>query len=353
MAESLSDQLDPQLIQAQTPQEQFLRAISLVVYGANLTGFNLSNLRIKFSIKRTTFQSPNIADIRVYNLSPDVAQSILANLNPPKGSVSLTTPGHVSLSAGYQNNFGVIFQGNIKQIILGRESAIDTFVDIIAADGERAYNFATVNATLGGSGTGATPAQQLDAIVNGKGGTANNGVTLPETPASFLTTKLVRGKTLYGQGKKYLRTLSQTNGQNWSIQDGQLTFIPNTAYLPGTAVVLTSKTGMIGTPEQTSIGVNIKCLINPFIKMGTVVKIDNASVAKFKIDLSSTGAPVGKPGSNTEKNSALIAPDLNADGYYAVFLSQYEGDTRGVPWYLTLSCSNVDHTLPPSEAVQT
>ena len=38
--------------------------------------------------------------------------------------------------------------GLIKQVRIGRENGTDTFLNIAAADGDKAYNFAVVNATL-------------------------------------------------------------------------------------------------------------------------------------------------------------------------------------------------------------
>jgi hypothetical protein len=334
---ALSDQLDPQLVQALTPPEQYLRAISLVCYGTNLNGLDLSNLRIKFSVKRSDIQTPNVADIRVYNVSADTALSMLINLNPAPGIQTISNQGMVILQAGYQNNYGVIFQGNIKQIILGRESATDTFVDIIAGDGDRAYNFAVVNTSLA---AGVTPSQQLSTIVNGQNGMAAKGVTLGHVPSNFDVTKLPRGKTLYGNAKNYLRALSTDTDTNWSMQNEQINFIPIRSYLPGTAVVLTSKTGLVGTPQQTNIGVNVKCLLNPLLKIGGVINIAEATVADYKIDLSQPNNP------------ANTAPALNVDGYYYIFVAEFEGDTRGVPWYATLSCTNIDTSANPLDAVQ-
>ena len=335
---SISDQLDPQLAQALVPPEQYLRKISLIVYGTDLNGIDLSNLRIKFAVKRSDIQTPNVADIRVYNVNTETALSMFINLNPPKGIQVPSNQGKVILQAGYQSNYGVIFKGNIKQVILGRENATDTFVDIIAGDGDRAYNFAIVNTTVA---AGATPQQQVNAIVNGQNGMAAKGVTLGQIPPDFTAKQLPRGKTLYGNGKNYLKAISQSTGQNWSIQDETITFIPVKSYLPGTQVVLTSKTGLIGTPQQTNIGVNVKCLLNPLIKIGGLINIDQASIQDYKIDLSQPNSP------------ANIAPPLNADGVYYVFVAEHEGDTRGIPWYTSMSCTNVDTSQNPLNAVQT
>lgn len=311
--------------------QQYLRKISLIVSGADFQGLDLSNLRIKFSVKRSDTMTPNIADIRVYNVSDETALSMLINLSPPTG-IGVPGRGQVILQAGYDSNYGVIFQGNIKQVILGRESATDTFVDIIAGDGHRAYNFAVVNSTLA---AGSTQSDQIGAAATAM---TPKGVTLGHV-AGVPTNKLPRGKVMYGNARNYLRNVGQNTNQTWSIQNEKITFVPISSYLPGEAVILTSKTGLIGTPQQTNEGVNVKCLLNPFIRIGGRINIAEATIADFKINLSTPNSP------------ANIPPPLTQDGTYYVLVAEHSGDTRGVDWYTSLICINMNITTNPINSV--
>lgn len=317
-----------------TGAQQYLRSCQLIVYGTNLNGLDLSNLRIKFSVKRSDSQSPNIADIRVYNVSDETALSMLINLNPPSG-IGVGTPGRVVLQGGYQSNYGVIFQGNVKQIILGRESATDTFVDIIAGDGHLAYNYAIVNTSIA---AGSTQTDQINAATNS---TAKYGVSLGYVgnADTINSVKLPRGKVMYGNAKNYLRAVSQNVGQTWSIQNEKITFIPKTSYLPGTAVVLTSKTGLIGTPQQTNEGVNVKCLLNPNIQVGGRINIAEATIEDFKINLAVPNSP------------ANIPPPLTQDGTYYALVIEHSGDTRGTDWYTSILGINMNITTNPINSV--
>jgi len=301
---------------------QYLRAFSLVVFGTDLNGLDLSELRCKFVVKRSDTMTPNVADIRVYNLDEKTALRIRNEFKK------------VILQAGYEGNYGVIFQGNIKQVIIGRESATDTFIDIVAGDGDRAYNFAIVNATIAAGGT------QEDQVQAAIGAMGEKGVTAGHL-GEFPSEKLPRGKVMYGNARNYLRDVAETSDKSWSIQDEKVTFVSKKSYLPGERVVLTSKTGMIGTPQQTNEGVNIKTLLNPMIKIGGRVQIDNASIERLKINL-------------TVPNSAANIPaPLTADGVYYVLVAEHQGDTRGVEWYTSLVCLNVDVTSNPINSVQT
>lgn len=301
--------------------DQYLRRCQLIVYGTDLNGLDLSQLRIKFSVKRSDTMTPNVADIRVYNLDEKTALQIKKEFTK------------VVLQAGYESNYGVIFQGNIKQVIVGRESATDTFIDIVAGDGDRAYNFAIVNTTLAAGST------QLDQVKAASTSMAAKGVTdghIGDMPPE----KLPRGKVMYGNARNYLRDVAQSTDKSWSIQDEKITFVSKKSYLPGERVVLTSKTGMVGAPQQTNEGVNVKCLLNPMIKIGGRIQIDNASIQRYKINLSVPNSPANIP-----------AP-LTADGVYYVLVAEHTGDTRGVEWYTNLICLNMDITTNPINSVQ-
>jgi hypothetical protein len=291
----------------------------LVVSNISQAGLDLSLLRIKFSIKRSGVMTPNIADIRVYNLDLDTAAIIKKEFTK------------VVLQAGYEGNYGVIFKGTIKQVILGRESPTDTFIDITAGDGEQAYNFAVVKASIA---AGSSQADQLNAalIAMQTKGTSRGYVSaLPGK-------RLPRGKVMYGNARDYIQGIAKTTDSAWSIQDEQINFLPNASYKPGTAVELTSKTGMIGTPQQTVMGVNCKCLLNPLIKVHGRVHINEASVQAYKIDFSVVGSQANTPVS------------LRHDGFYYVFVANHSGDTRGLEWYSDLVLLTINPANNPLNA---
>jgi hypothetical protein len=98
--------------------------------------------RVTFQIRRGEMQTPNSADVRIYNVADSTAERIKNEFT------------QVVIQAGYQANFGLVFRGTIKQIRKGREDAKDTYVDITAADGDEAYNFSPIARSLA---AGTTP----------------------------------------------------------------------------------------------------------------------------------------------------------------------------------------------------
>lgn len=298
------------------PTLQYLRTCTLLVADNAGKALDLSQFRIKFSVKRTNAQTPNVADILVYNLSSQQELQIQQQFK------------RVVLQAGYQGNYGVIFAGTIKQTIIGRESATDTFLRIIAGDGDLAYNFAVVNTSLA---KGSTPNTQIQAAVAAM---APMGTTGGQNAQVSSTTALPRGKVLYGNARTYLRNVARSTNSDWSVQNEKVQFVPKGTFLPGTAVVLNSKTGMIGTPQQTLQGVNVKCLLNPQIQIATRVQLDNNTIARIALNLSVPGSA-----------SSIPAP-LTTDGIYFTLAVDHSGDTRGIDWYSSLVCIYIDPTLP-------
>ncbi len=305
----------PVSFNASTNGVQYIRKITLLVSNSSGSAVDLSQFRIKFSVKQATSQTPNSADIRVYNLSKEAAIAIASQGN------------RVILQAGYNSNFGEIFVGNIKQVILGRETPTETFIDIIAGDGDIAYNHAVVVTSL------AKGSDQNDEIKACLDQTKKFGVMGGAQSTVTSTVKRPRGKVMFGNARNFLRGVAKTTQCSWSIQNEQVQFVPNTGYLPGQAVLITAKTGMIGTPQQTTEGVNVKALLNPFIRINGRIKLENSTIERIKIDLTLT------PGKTT--NTAFKLP---SDGLYLVIAAEHSGDTRGTEWYTSMICLIFDQT---------
>lgn len=145
--------------------------------------------------------------------------------------------------------------------------------------------------------------------------------------------KLPRGKVMYGMARAYMRDTARRTGTAWSFQKGKMQMVPASGYLPGEAVVLSAGTGLIGTPKANDKGIEIKCLLNPRLRIGGRVRLDNAGGAGLK-------AGAGRE------------PRDVHDGLYRILSITFSGDTRGTDWYATLSCVGIDDTsqLPLDEA---
>jgi hypothetical protein len=293
------------------------------------TALDLSQLRFRFEVRASDVETPNNMTVRVYNLAQKTINSITQEYDT------------VTLTAGYQTgNKGTIFQGDIRQTFQGRERNVDSFFDIMAGDGDQVYIQSLVNKTFP---AGTTTAQEFAYYVASTGLTPDpNAQSVILNGTGGIVLKNPRGKTAFGMFRLAMGDLAKRVNARWSIQNGVVTLIPNTGYLPGQAVQINSATGMIGTPEQTEDGVKLRCYLNPLIRIGQLVQINNADINRNTLNKQMFPSYV------TQYYPATVTND----GFYRVIVAEHVGDTRGNDWYTELNCLAADISSPAATSVQ-
>jgi len=302
-------------------KQQWLRSWSLVVVGGTVETdiLDLSSLKFRFRTQQFDEESPNTCEIRVYNLSPATVKKVREEYT------------RVKLAAGYQNStLGQLFDGTIRQFRVGRENALDSYLDILAADGDLPYGFGVVNDTVP---KGATQ----DTIVRRIARVSSEPLPIDTLPTILNGTESLRGKVLFGMARDYIRDAAVTNQCTWSIQNGQLQMISTDSYKPGAVVEINTGSGMIGVPELTEQGVSIRCLVNPKIVVGGLIKINNAELNQI------IQANPNDPRVFNSVAAIQHLASLSADGLYRVYVIEHSGDTRGVEWYSDLICLAVNN----------
>lgn len=132
---------------------------------------------------------------------------------------------------------------------------------------------------------------------------------------------------------------------NWWYENNQVHIVPDDKYIQE-AIVLNANTGLIGMPQQTmGAGVNVRCLINPNIKLGGLIRLDQASVYRQSLGNDQVGQSPGLLGESTTDGNIYVdglpgaqLAAINTDGDYIVGSIDYTGDTRGQAWYMDLLC---------------
>jgi hypothetical protein len=318
---------------------QFGRKASLIV-STGTVGLDLSQLRFTFQTRNADTQAPNTLYVRIYNLAPETVAKI-----GTFGNAEFST---ITLQAGYEGSYGIIFQGNIKQTATGRERNVDSYIDIWAADGDEWYNFSAISMSLV---AGQTPQQVINAIVNAPSINGAPPVKFAQDASGLivgaalgLKQALSRGKVIFGLSRDYLRDWADKYGYRWSIQNGQFVVVPIAGYRPGEAVVLSSTTGLIGVPEATEDGVKVRALLNPLIRIGCLVQIAQSDINQITQQ---------QWGLRLNPNATPLATLTTAAGFYRVMQAEFTGDTRGNPWYVDLICLAVDVTASnPNDSVR-
>ena len=262
-------------------------------------GLDVSSLRCKFHIEKQLNETPNYSKIVITNL----ALSTIGQIQPGD---------RVTVEAGYVNgNFGLIFAGDVVQPYIERDSAVNTNLTLVCQDADVFLNSAFTAMTLD---KGSSAQDVINACAQGDGisqGTITDKLS-EQTP-------YIRGKVLFGKSADYLRRAAYAVEGQFYVEDGEINIISADEYRAGEAVELMPDTGLIGDPSQTDDGVSVKCLINPSIKLNTMVHVSSDTVKRKMIS---------KEGDSV--------PELAVDGLYRVIKIVYDGDTHGDDWYCTI-----------------
>lgn len=310
--------------------KQFLRDYSLYVSGPKYKvyegeGTQLAReikapLRISFRISKTITREPNRAYIKIYNLSPNTEREIIQ-----EGS-------QVILKAGYIENSGVIFKGQIFQPLRKKESATDYITTLTCLDGDAYLNLGFLSGTITSNKTRRQIASQVlrDSNISLDSFSTEE---LPET--SFVdgsSPKNERAKVVFGEPSKYLDNISKMGNSSFYIENNEGRFFnPSSTKGKNEAHLITVETGMVGFPHQIPYGVSVKCLLNPLIRLGDFIKIDNKSVVLDEMGIG---------------DNDYYAHLLNADGIYRVIGIDYTGDSQSDEWYTEIKAVTQAGLIP-------
>ncbi|MCK3654215.1 hypothetical protein A4G19_15885 [Pasteurellaceae bacterium Macca] len=232
--------------------KQFGRQLRLTLSGKGQS-LIIDNLRVAFEIEKTINEKPNPASIHIWNLNRNHLNQLLSKqLN------------EVSLDVGY-GELRMIYQGEILQAKIKRDG-LDFVMSLECADGYTDYSTARSAVTLK---AGSTDEQIVTEIQK----------TLKKTQKGAMAftsqRQLPRGKVLSGDSREILNRIAKNHQADWSIQDGKLIFLPKAYTLHEEAVLLSQQSGMIGMPEHTDEGLEVKCLLNPALQIGGVIQVDS------------------------------------------------------------------------------
>lgn len=304
----------------------WIRACSLTVGGVDVTPNwqdASAGLRIRFQVKQSTIETTNALYARIYNLSAATAQL------PKEGDP-------VVFQAGYRDNVGIIFQGTVVQALKGKENPTDTYLDIIAGDGDRAYNFGVLNKSFAAQTTGK---QVFDAVAQEFG---RFGIVAGHVTEALSKLVYPRAQAFFMMGRDVLHTLAHTVDATWSIQNGQLQMVGKNETVGG-GIVLNAQTGLVGIPIETIDGIVIRSLINPSLRVNDQVVVDQSSINRAAVspDIKSQPAEL-----------QMLSQLGTSDGVYKIIAIDWVGDTRGQEWYADLTCHGAVSGHPPTSQVQ-
>lgn len=297
---------------------QYLRKANLTVGNAT-KGIDLSQMHFVFNVRHADVENPQTASVRVYNLSIATIQAIQT------GEFS-----RLILQAGYQEGaYGILFDGDIVQARIGRESPVDTYVDFLAAEGYEAHS-AVINQTVAAGG---------DMSDNANAASAAMGAPM-QSYAFDKSFRLPRGQALYGMARDVLHNAMAISGQSYFYDQGKIITLPLQGFRDGVVSVVSASTGMIGWPIQTQAGIEVRTLLNPAFEVGGRIQLKNESIQVAAFTTSNQGSA---------QNGN--APGLDPSGVYRILTLDHTGNTRGNDWYTSIIGIALDTTVGGKSAL--
>lgn len=253
----------------------FLRRWAVEVGPPGGEGKRWEDLRVTFSVSKTSGSDPNEVRLSVYNLSEASRQFCERRKTA------------VRLFAGYGGNIRLIAAGEIDKSE-SRQVGTAWETEISAADGLTAYG-AVIHESLGPNTTELAVVQAV----------ARELGVVVGTITGLGSQSFGHGRVLSGPARYELDALCKTRGLRWSIQDGALQIYPVGSSTDAPAVLLTEATGLIGSPEKTESGYRLVSLLQGGINPGQLIEVRSR----------------------------------DASGIYVAQSVTHDGDSHGAPWY--------------------
>ena len=271
---------------------------------------DVSELRCVFECIKVIQMQPQFSTITIYNLSAKTENTIIA-----EGS-------RVVLEAGYEGSqYGVIFDGNVVQSIRGKEDAVTYILTLVAADSDMWMNYSL-------SAFSMVKGQNCRAALENMASKATIPSDLGSISNSLSKSKLTRGKVFFGLTSDYVRQIARSENATAFVSDGKINLIKAGDIPDGEIIDLSPETGLLDVPAQNEYGVTIKCLLNPRIKVGSLLHIDKSIIRNQQY---AQGQPIYS---------------LDQDGIYRVIKITNVGDTRGNDWYTEVETVTQSGILP-------
>lgn len=235
----------------------FKRQIKIII-----AEFETEDIRINFNIEKSLIGYPNLGNIKIYNLSENSRNKI-----EEKGLQVQLFAGHIDTGAP------LLFSGDIINVV-HLKNGPDWISEIFAADGINILSTSTINKTLP---AGANTEQIYNELISQMEG-ISKGVT--EGLKNCLSGKksLLRELQLSGNVKDWLDKISKDCGFDYSVNEGIIETAPTDLPLSDVPpVIINQASGMIGSPERTEIGINVKNILLPTLKLGRTIKVESIS----------------------------------------------------------------------------
>lgn len=295
---------------SETGNQLFGRQYRIAVFNKYGQGFDLSELHITFDISKSITLDNSTGIINIYNLNIEYENEIITNCN------------RITIEAGYEGLFGLIYDGDIVQAIRGVENGVDFYLTLVTMDGDRFLNsgFTTINIPKGASKRDVAESLCTQSI---------NATEITALSSAFNGSNYIRSKAVFGRSKQYLSQLASDANANFYMEDNTVKLTAVTDLPEDEIIRLDPTSGLVGSPQQNQQGITFTALLNPRIKLNSLVNIPNSLIIEQQYS-----------------DGSAAAYQLDSDNVYRVLKIRYQGDTRGQEWYIIADATSQAGAVP-------
>lgn len=216
----------------------WMRHFELLIVDDKGQGIKLSDLKVTFDIQKmpATIFNGFVGNFKIYNLSK-TTQNRIMDQEFSRVQVIAGYKGVPDASGNYPDeNIGMIFNGDIRFSISGKDNATDSWLLLQCIDSWEGHLNATVNTTLAAGWT------YQDLYNIGMKSYEPYGIesgAVPEMP----TTVFPRGKVINQKTCELMFHIADKCNAMWWYENNQVHIVPENKYT-GIATVLNANTGL-------------------------------------------------------------------------------------------------------------
>jgi len=222
-------------------------------------------ITLNLDIHLGSYKSANSGMFQFINLNKQTAAALWLDVyNIGKKEIM------ISLYAGYNNSMPLIFYGRVQNCTSYRaEGSTDWMTEIQAFEGGKLFQYGFINATF----TKYTKFEDVLEFMLEDDADTKIGCIAPDIPP------LPRNRTFIGQtmdliGREY-------GGYETFIDKGKLHILGENDVLDDEMIVVTDKSGLLGTPKRASNFLEVNLIFEPQLKTGQAVSLQSESMPQF------------------------------------------------------------------------
>lgn len=213
-------------------------------------------ISLNFTVERNTLAQANQGNFVLYNLSPTTQAKLWKDRQDPKKAIN------VKFYAGYGDTMPLLFYGRVLECYSYRsEGSVDFITEIQANDLQALYQYGFSNYTFQ------------------KGTDAKNVINtllyeIPTLEIGYISSSippLKSNQTFLGQTLDLIRR--EYAGYTVFVDKGRLYVLDENEVLPNQIQVITSQSGLLGTPRRSDTNIVIQMLFEPSIVQQQAIEV--------------------------------------------------------------------------------